>query len=42
MQAFVTYGLDEWVAVIIGFQYFPAEFETYDKESEIIKVNGLH
>ena len=32
----------EWVAVIIGSQWYPAQFETYDKESEQIKVNGLH
>ena len=29
---------DEWVAVIIGSQWYPAQFETYDKESEQIKV----
>ena len=33
---------DEWVAVIIGSQWYPAQFETYDKESEQIKVNVLH
>ena len=33
---------DEWVAVIIGSQWYPAQFETYDKESELIKVNVLH
>ena len=36
------FGLDEWVAVIIGSQWYPAQFETYDKESEQIKVNILH
>ena len=33
---------DEWVAVIIGSQWYPAQFETYDKESEQIKVNVLN
>ena len=33
---------DEWVAVIIGSQWHPAQFEIYDKESELIKVNVLH
>ena len=33
---------DEWVAVIIGSQWYPALLEIYDKVSEQIKVNVLH
>ena len=33
---------DEWVAVIIGSQWYPVQFETYDKESDQIKVYVLH